>query len=121
MGYSFAGRYGAYTFLSATGAPLDSTPFTVYLAGTTTLATLYQDRTKVATVPNPSSTDGSGNATFFADPGTYDVVVSGITRTVSVDADPAEFARLGGANVFLAQQQVSPLGPSISGVGGDRA
>lgn len=48
---------------------------TVYLAGTTTLATLYTDRTKATVQDNPLSTNGLGNLAIFADPGDYEAHV----------------------------------------------
>ena len=48
---------------------------TVYLKGTTTLATLYTDRTKATEADNPISTNGLGNLAIFADPGDYEAHV----------------------------------------------
>lgn len=47
----------------------------VYEAGTSTLATLYTDRTKVTEQDNPLSTNGLGNLAIFADPGDYEAHV----------------------------------------------
>lgn len=91
MAYTYAGRYSPEAFLSNNGVPLRSTPITVYLAGTITLATLYTNRTRSGTVTNPISTDSRGNASFYADPGTYDLLVNGYTiSSITVAADPDE-------------------------------
>ncbi len=47
----------------------------VYLPGTTTLVTLYTDRTKVTEADNPLSTNDLGNLALFADPGDYEALV----------------------------------------------
>lgn len=47
----------------------------VYDAGTSTLSTLYTDRTKTTEADNPISTNGLGNVAIFADPGDYEAHV----------------------------------------------
>src|SRR5688572_24823540 len=47
----------------------------VYLPGTSTLATLYTDRTKATPADNPLSTNDLGNLPLFADPGDYEALV----------------------------------------------
>lgn len=47
----------------------------VYEAGTSTLATLYTDRTKATEQDNPLTTNGLGNLAVFADPGDYEAHV----------------------------------------------
>lgn len=47
----------------------------VYLPGTSTLATLYTDRTKATLEGNPLSTNDLGNLALFADPGDYEALV----------------------------------------------
>lgn len=59
-----------------------------------TNATLYTSRTKATTAANPATTDSSGNLSFFADPGQYNLSVTiGSTTTttlVTVPVDPSE-------------------------------
>jgi hypothetical protein len=47
----------------------------VYDRGTSTLSTLYTDRTKATVQDNPLSTNGLGNLSIFADPGDYEAHV----------------------------------------------
>jgi hypothetical protein len=47
----------------------------VYEAGTSTLATLYTDRTKATEQDNPLSTNGLGNLAIYSDPGDYEAHV----------------------------------------------
>ena len=76
----------------ATGIGTAAT-ITVYAGGTTDLATIYSDKDGTAE-DNPFDTDSSGRLVFFADPGEYNIKVSGtglITYTlewVSIYADP---------------------------------
>lgn len=60
---------------------------TVYLRGTSTLATLYTDRTKSTLEDNPITTDGLGNAEIYADPGDYDALINGGTVKLTVLPD----------------------------------
>lgn len=90
MAFTYAGQYGPEPFLSAQATLLRSTAFTVYLTGTTTLATLYSDRVRTATVANPTVTNARGEAKFFADPGRYDILCAGVTVNIVVPIDPAE-------------------------------
>ena len=59
----------------ATGIGTQAT-ITVYAAGTLNLATLYSDSAGTAET-NPFDTDSVGRFSFFADPGEYDIKVSG--------------------------------------------
>lgn len=92
MGFAFAGQYGAEQVITTAGVPLASTAVSVYPHGSGTLATLYTDRTMATVASNPVSTDTSGNLTFFAEPGLYDLTVAGMTsrETVLVPLDPGE-------------------------------
>lgn len=49
---------------------------TVYAAGTVTASTIYSDISGTAQA-NPFATDAVGRFTFYADPGLYDIKVSG--------------------------------------------
>lgn len=90
MSYTYAGTYSPQQITNNEGAPLKKLPISVFVHGTSTLATLYTGRTKGATVANPTATDGSGNLAFFADPGQYDITGNGATITVVLPVDPAE-------------------------------
>lgn len=95
--YVFAGQWGPEALINTASSVYLSTAFTVFLAGTTTPATLYADRTKGSTVSNPGrTTDAKGNASFFTDPGLYDIAVLGVVvlPAVRVDADDADVAAL---------------------------
>jgi hypothetical protein len=59
----------------ATGIGTEAT-ITVYDAGTLNQSTIYSDEDGTAK-SNPFSTDSVGRFSFFADPATYDIQVSG--------------------------------------------
>jgi hypothetical protein len=63
---------------------------TIYNRGTTVKATLYTDRTKGTTTPNPTTTDTAGNAFPYLDPGDYDALVGTTPIPFTVLPDPAE-------------------------------
>lgn len=99
MTFAFAGYYFD-NIVSSNGGPLPHLQLTVYLHGTLTQATLYTDRTKITTAPNPTSTDALSNLAFYATPGQYDLVTaSGYTLTVSVVPDSADIGGGGGGAV----------------------
>lgn len=74
-------------FIDPFGNAQEGVLMTVYLRGTTTLATLYTDRTKATPTGNPSLTDARGNAFPYVDPGDYDALVNGVTVPFSVLPD----------------------------------
>lgn len=90
--YEFAGRYGPEIFMDSNQALLRNKPVTVYEKGTNTLATLYTDRTKSSTGPNPFFTDIRGNGSFYAEPNEYDISVDGHRFTVTVMIDFEDLA-----------------------------
>ncbi|WP_256788791.1 hypothetical protein [Frankia sp. AvcI1] len=92
MTYTYAGRYEEAAFTSD-GGLLKGGAIAVYLPSTTTLATLYADRTKSTTAANPVTSDAvSGVLGFWADPGLYDLAGPGLTVSgVAVVPDAAEF------------------------------
>ena len=53
---------------------------TVYDAGTLNISTIYSDSTGTP-LANPFSTDANGRFNFYADPGEYDIKVSGVGIT----------------------------------------
>ena len=57
---TFAGQYGPEPALDSNGVLLKSTSVPVYTVGTTTMDTLYTDRTMALTTPNPTGTDLRG-------------------------------------------------------------
>lgn len=61
---------------------------TVYEAGTTTLATLYTDRTKATPADNPLTTNDLGNLAIFADPGDYEALVDSTGATLEFTVLP---------------------------------
>lgn len=111
--FDYAAQYGANQIINTSGIPQPGTTVTVYVSGTQTLATLYTDRTKATQAGNPTATDNEGNLTFFADPGQYELEVSGFANTVTVElardpdettsqlGDPAVGARISGLSIFL--------------------
>ena len=70
-GTAFAGLF-SNAILSSTGAPVVSTPVTVYQSDGSTVATLYAGYDKTGgTATNPVDTDAYGNLVFYTDPGQY--------------------------------------------------
>jgi uncharacterized protein YaiE (UPF0345 family) len=55
--------------------PLSNAAVTVYVGGTSTLATLYSDN-GITTTTNPFISSNTGRVAFYADDGRYDLVVS---------------------------------------------
>lgn len=55
-------------FSNSQGVPLANGSVTVYIAGSTTLATTYQDEALTAANPNPVPLDSQGCCTMFLDP-----------------------------------------------------
>jgi hypothetical protein len=79
-----AGRF------SALGAFPASTPVSVFVTTTTTLASLYTDAINGTSAPNPVATDEYGNLAFFAVAGSYDLnaVFGDADRTVTITVQP---------------------------------
>lgn len=90
QGTGYAGLFGPDAILSASGAPIVSTPVTVYQSDGSTAATLYTDQTKAAGATNPVATDSYGNLAFYTNPGLYilSFTVGGVTTTKTVLIDP---------------------------------
>lgn len=59
---------------------------TVLQHGSTTKASLYTNSTTGTAAPNPVTADDQGSLTFFAAPGTVDLVidVQGVAETITV-------------------------------------
>ncbi len=97
MAYTFAGQF-VETILDGQIALNPGKTVSVKLVGTSTLATIYTDRTKADTTTNPVTIDAKGNLSFFADPGQYDLRmltngVEGTPVTVTVPIDPEDAAQ----------------------------
>ena len=69
------GVYHILVINVATGIGTQAT-ITVYEPNTANLSTIYSDKTGTAE-SNPFTTDANGRAKFYADPGEYDIKVSG--------------------------------------------
>jgi Pectate lyase superfamily protein len=115
MSWNFAGQWGGDSITDPNGSPLALTLVNVYISGTTTLATLYTDRTMGTTTSNPTLTDANGNLTFFATPGVYDIVGSGANLvTVEVQPDEADTdGRLGALNGSVTSLSTQVAGLSV--------
>ncbi len=120
--YPHAGRYGPEIFLDERQRLMRSREITVYVKGTDTLATLYTDRTKAVTAPNPFVTDVRGNGTFYANPAEYDINYAGFEYTVTVytDFDDLAVGSPGmpgsGSFGFLFQTSTADADPGSGGV-----
>ena len=82
------------------GTPIASASVDVYLAGTTTAATIYSDD-GVTTKANPLTTDAGGVFDFYVADGRYDLRVTGtvITTLTQVDVEISDLH--GGAALVL--------------------
>lgn len=77
------------TVLSAAGDVRANVDVYVYLAGTTTEATVYSDEAMGSTLTQPLSTGSEGNVPGWLDEGAYDIKVGAettVTRINLVDA-----------------------------------
>lgn len=110
MPYTYAGRWGPETFWDEDENLLTDEAFYVYLRGTTTLATLYTDRTKTTSAVNPDTTDENGNGSFFADPGEYDVLCNDVTLEVTVPIDPVEAVQDADLSGYVPKSLVTTKG-----------
>lgn len=112
MTYQYAAQFGPEDFRSqntSTKALVNPTSIAVYNAGTSTLATLFTDKTMGTVGANPlavnvtintAGVDGSGNVMFFAVPGSYDILINGTTKmTRQLWPDPADLQSLSAADV----------------------
>jgi hypothetical protein len=112
MSYTYAGVFGPTDFRiqnTTTKALVPPTAVAVYNVFTSTLSTLFADRTSATAGANPLPTgvaadnygvDVNGNVRFWVAPGTYDVLVNGTTKyTVSVYPDPDDLQSLSAADV----------------------
>ena len=85
----------------------------------TPLAQIYSDAALTQALANPTTTDGLGNYSFFAVPGTYEIEISGpgITTkqlsSVILPGDPSNPAFSGAIN--LTNQTTAPGSPFCSG------
>jgi len=87
------------------GAPLTGVSTTVYLAGTTTLATLYSDAAGTIPLANPFTNDAVfGLITFYAQDGLYDVVP--VKTGYSLPTLPNEL--IGGTDLLSVSLTVTP-------------
>jgi len=74
------------------GNVLAGASITVYLTGTSTLATLYEDSTLAVTTPNPVSADDLGEFVLYVTPGSYDLVIA----KAGFDTDTIEEVEISG-------------------------
>lgn len=96
-------------FLSSTGAPLANGTLTVYLAGTTTPATTYQDSSLSTPNTNPISLDTRGECVLWLDPSvTYKYVLKNAGGVTQYTVDNIYGAM--GAGVLAASSGSSYIG-----------
>ena len=101
MGYTLAGLYTGVAQNTA-GIPLPRGSVVVYAMGTTTLAPLFTSAAKTTSASNPVTADSLGNFTFYAGPGLYDLVNSGVTVTVEVSPHPSDLSSTADTTSTLA-------------------
>lgn len=81
----------------------------VFFAGTTALAPLYHDALG-ARKPNPLRTDPFGQIEFYAEDGSYDILINGLTFTVNVAGGTPQ---AGAASTSLVVSAGTPGGPAV--------
>jgi hypothetical protein len=97
-----------HQFSDASGAPLVGGTVDVYLAGTTTRTTTWQDKTQVTENTNPIVLDASGGCTIYCNPAlTYKFVVK--------DVNGVTQSHLGGDNILVGGET-----PTIATIAVDR-
>ncbi len=92
----------------------------IRLKGQTALATLYSDRTKAGTVPNPTTTDANGNLQFYAEPDIYTCSVPAVGGSFDVHVPPdALDIQTGGVDNLVASvnDQIGEVVLSAADVG----
>jgi hypothetical protein len=92
----------------AEGNSLEDITVTVYDVGTTNEATIYSNRSGGGSIPSSFETDADGEITFWADPGSYDVVLEDsiiparITeKTITWDAISGDVLGISGTQIEL--------------------
>lgn len=104
MATPHAGSYGPEPFIDKAGNSVPTAVIAVHVSNGGALATLYADRNRATPLANPlpvgvaegsPGLDGRANASFFADPGVYWMVVTvlGVTvwqGPVRAEVDPAD-------------------------------
>ena len=83
------GVYGPEYLQFQGGGPARNVPVFVFLPGTKTKATLYNDAAGQFTAPNPVWTDNRGELVFRAQEGFYDLYIGQGDLTVSVTVEPS--------------------------------
>jgi hypothetical protein len=73
-------RYFNYVVNPTTNSPIPNASVTVYIAGTTTKATIYSDN-GVTPTPNPLTADTYGRFFFFAANAIYDLLIDAVNFT----------------------------------------
>lgn len=102
-----AGYWGPEAILYSTnGDPARGVPVLVLEELVDTPITLYTDRAKTSTTPNPTKTDSLGNLSFYADPGFYRVQLVGTTQTFLVEVNGDNGGGGGGAAHYEHVQPV---------------
>lgn len=87
---AYAGRYGPEGMTFPTGKAAKNYPIAVQnMDGSP--ATLYHDSNMMVPAPNPKMTDGLGNFTFHAEPGSYRLLYgASLILTVMVNRHPLD-------------------------------
>lgn len=85
----YAGQFGPEALEFPDGSHAITHPIYIKTLGGN-LVSLYADRHRVDSLPNPVFTDSLGNLGFHAEPGKYKIEIGSWSLTISVPEDPAE-------------------------------
>lgn len=97
----YAGRYGPEGLEYPNGSHAIGRPVRVLSEDGLTTTSLYADRSRVGTLPNPLVTDSLGNISFFAEPGNYICEIDGYQFAITVNEDPDEPATASESSIFM--------------------
>lgn len=96
-----------YIDTSGNYKPLSNIEVNVYLAGTTTPATIYVARTGGTTRPNPFTTGADGSVEFWIEAGDYDILFHDLNVPVRIGNKTIGFNSLNGAAGGIPSNRVA--------------
>lgn len=90
--------------------PLSNIQVTVYLGGTTTVATIYQGRTGATPKSNPFTTAAGGGVDFWAEYGEFDVKFHDLNVPARIGDKTIGWSSISGANAAIPSAKLAADG-----------